>query len=468
MIPAAATLAQVASASPAATAMQSYVTPVVTTLCALASLACVFFLVWGGVQYTTSAGDPEKLDRAKQIIRNALIGLALVLAAAVLTAILSHAYMNSAGVPAQKLPDIAQAPSSSSSGVVDALLKTIVGLLRSLIEMAGDPFVRALSYFTNSTPLMGGNATVFNMWLALVGITDVLFVIAVILLGFQIMSFSVLGFEDVDIKQLLPQLAFVFLLMNTSIFLIDGVIGLSNAMIHALQSGFQSISLWDDLALITKQSSEMGLAGLLVMIAFLVVAVILLVYYVGRLIALYVGAILAPLIILLWLIPAFKDFAVTAIKVYLMLIFVLFVHAVIILLAASIFSGMLHGDNNGQPNTLMALLLGLSTVLALLKTQGVMQQFSYAATAPRAMRELSGSFIRGVSYLSNTTKTISRAAKKTYKGATKVDAFLQQRFPTKAQRLKAATEASKAKTSMSAASKPLKTGETIKAKRKTT
>lgn len=459
MIPAAATLAQVASASPATTAMQSYVMPIVTTLCVLASLACVFFLVWSGVQYMTSTGDPEKLDHAKRTIRNALIGLVLVLAAVTLTAVLSHAYISSAGTPAQKLPDIAQAPSPSSSGVIDALIKTIVGLLRSLIEMAGTPFVQALSYFTNSTPFMGDNATVFNLWLAVVGMTDVLFILAIILLGFHIMSFSVFGFEEVDIKQLLPQLALIFLLLNTSIFLIDGVIGLSNAMIHALQSGFLSISIWDDLALITKKSSDMGLAGLLVMISFLVVAVILLLYYVGRLISLYVGAILSPLVILLWLIPAFKDFAIMAIKVYLTLIFVLFVHAVIILLAASIFNGMLHGDTNGQPNTLMALLLGLATLLALLRTQGVMEQFAYAATGPRAIRELSGSFIRGVSHLSRTAKTTVKTTKKTYKAAKKVNAYLQKKFPAKTPRTKTPTR----DTASTSYSKPLKTGEVRKA-----
>ena len=35
----------------------------------------------------------------------------------------------------------------------------------------------------------------------------------------------------------------------------------------------------------------------------------LLVYYVGRIIILFIGAALSPLVVLLWLLPGFRDFA---------------------------------------------------------------------------------------------------------------------------------------------------------------
>jgi hypothetical protein len=410
-----------ANASAASNAMRGYVTPVMATLCVLASLACVFFLVNGGIQYMTSSGRPDKLDHAKKIIRNALIGLVLVIAAATLTAILSHAYTNAGGAMGGKLPDlqaIDQKP--TSNGLVDVLVNAVVGLLRNIIQSIGEPFVTALGYFTSSTPLMGDNSSVFNIWLAIVGITDVLFIVIVALIGFQVMSFSSLGMDEIEIKHLLPQMAFIFLLVNTSIFAIDGVIALSNGMIHAIQSGFASTSIWEVLADITKKASDIGLAGLLVMIAFLVLTVMLLVYYVGRLITLYIGVILSPLVLLLWLLPAFKDFTIAALKTYLTTIFVLFVHVVILLLAASIFTGMLHGDTSGQPNTLMALIVGLATLLALLKTQGVMQELSYAASAPRAARELSGSFMRGITHVNRARKGTVNMAKSSKRTIEKV------------------------------------------------
>lgn len=44
-------------------------------------LITVIFLILGGLQWMTSAGDEEKLDRAKRTISSAMIGLVVVLMA---------------------------------------------------------------------------------------------------------------------------------------------------------------------------------------------------------------------------------------------------------------------------------------------------------------------------------------------------------------------------------------------------
>ena len=88
MILAATPLLMLADVSAAGNAMRLFVAPVVSTLIGLASIAIVFFLVSGGIAYMTSSGDPEKLDHAKKVIRNALIGLVMIIAAGTLTSIL--------------------------------------------------------------------------------------------------------------------------------------------------------------------------------------------------------------------------------------------------------------------------------------------------------------------------------------------------------------------------------------------
>lgn len=397
-------LTLLADAMAASNAMRSFVAPIVTTLCVIATLACAFFLVAGGTEYMASRGKPENLEHAKRTLKNALIGLVLIIGAATLTAILSHAYGGGAGTMADKLPTLTPIQQDTSTSFWDVVIKAIIHVLQNIVDSIGQPFVQALGYFTNATPLMGDNSNVFNMWLAIVGITDALFVLVIALLGFQVMSFSTLGFDELDIRQLLPQIALVFLLVNTSIFAIDGVIAFSNGMIHALQSGFPCTSVWDLLSQIIQKSTGLGLGGLLILVAFLVLTVMLLVYYVGRLITLYIGAVLSPLVMLLYLLPAFKDFAVTALKIYLTTIFVLFVQVVIMQLASSIFGGILQGDNSGQPNILMALIVGLATVWALLKTQGVMKELAHAATGPHAAREMARSFRTGVSYLGKSER----------------------------------------------------------------
>lgn len=67
---------------------------VLTYLLLLAGLIAVIYLIYGGVQYITSAGDQAKADGAKKTILYALVGLivigfAMVLVNFVITAIIT-------------------------------------------------------------------------------------------------------------------------------------------------------------------------------------------------------------------------------------------------------------------------------------------------------------------------------------------------------------------------------------------
>lgn len=401
-----------ADTSGAITVMQDYIRPTVQMLAGLASIACVLFLVHGGYLYITSRGNPESLETAKRVLRNALIGLVLVIGAFTLTTILSGAYGNPSHTAGATLPNLqAIQPDNPGSGLVEVLIKAITGFLNNIIQSIGAPFLAALNYFTKETPLMASNSGVFNLWLALVGITDVLFILIVALIGFHVMSATSLGFDELEFKHLLPRIALVFLLLNTSIFIIDAVIELSNVLITAITHVSGASSVWDTLSVVIKGSGGQGAAALLVMLAFLIFSVILLIYYVGRLVVLFLGAVLSPLVVVLWLLPGFRDFSVSAIKTYITTIFVLFVHVVTLMLAATLFAGMSAANgNNPLPNVLMSMVIGLATVLTLLKTQGVMQQFSYASMGARNVRKLGGQFMNGISYMTGKGRALASSA----------------------------------------------------------
>ena len=240
--------------------------------------------------------------------------------------------------------------------------------------------------------------------------TDVLFVIILALIGFHVMSAASFGFDEIEFKHLLPRIGLVFLLINTSIFAIDGIIELSNALITAIGKVSGASTVWATLTLVVKESGGQGVAALLMMLAFLIFSVFLLVYYVLRLVTLFIGAVLSPLVILVWLVPGFRDFSETAIKTYITTIFVLFVHVIILLLAASLFTGMGSVGPNQIPDTLISMVIGLATVLALLKTQSVMVQFSYVSMGSRNMRKLGGQFMNGVSYMTGKGAGAAKAA----------------------------------------------------------
>ena len=403
-------LQMLADANSVGSVMQSYVTPAIRVVCILASLVCVLILVNGGIQYTTSTGRPERLESAKTIIRNALVGLVIVLAAVTLTTILSHAYGHTNTMAATKLPALNDIkPDDNGNPLVGVMLRAITGVLNDLMQTAAIPFLKSLTYFTSGTPLIADNSGVFNLWLAVVGMTDALFVLVVALLGFHVMGAATFGLEEIEFKHLLPRFGLTFLLINSSAFLIDGIISLSNAMIHALQAGFSHTSVWDVLTAVVKQASGMSFAALLIMLAFLILTVVLLVYYVGRIVTIYIGAVLAPLVLLVWLIPGFRDFTETAIKTYLTTIFVLFVHVVILALAATLFTGMSLDAANHMPDPLMSIIVGLATLVALLKTQGVMLQLSYANLGPRSFRRLGGQLMNGISYV-NSKRSVDSAS----------------------------------------------------------
>lgn len=400
-----------ADASSATNVVHAYVVPLLRTLCTLGTVASVVFLIHGGFVYMTSAGKPERLEQAKRIIRNALIGLLIILGAGIINEVLAHAYNASVITNSAKLPQLqAIPPDKVSNGLVAAIIKAVTGFLNNIVQTVAQPFLHALSFFTASTGLMAANSAVFNLWLVMVGICDALFVLVVALLGFHVMSASTFGFDEVEIKHLLPRFGLIFLGMNVSIFVIDGFIGLSNVLIDAVNAASGSTSVWDTLSGVVKQSGGQGVAALLIMVAFLALSVVLLVYYIGRLVTLYVGAVMSPAILLAWLMPGFRDFSETAAKTYLTTVFVLFVHVVILQLAASLFVGMAAGSENNLPDTLMAMVTGLATIVALLKTQGVMTQFSYVSGGARNARKLGGQFMNGVGYMTGKGKAAAVAA----------------------------------------------------------
>lgn len=386
--------------------VQSYLRPLMFSLIGLAGVVSAFFLVTAGIAYTTSSGNPEKLEHAKRVLRNAIIGLVLVIGAGTLTAILTTAYNEAGGSTITNIPALTPVDTvDGGGGITEILINAIIGLFKHIIETAATPFIAALDYFTHSTPLMGDNPAVFNLWLTVVGIANALFVLVVALLGFHVMSAASLGLDEIEFKHLLPKLGVTFLLMNMSLFAIDTVIALSNVMVGAIESAYSSISVWDALSSVAGEAGSQGLVALLIMVVFMVLSAILLVYYVMRIVTLYVGAILAPIVILLQMLPGFKDFAATAIKTYTTNTFVLFVHAIILTLSATLFAGIQNEVAEQPFDPVMAMVIGVATLMTLLKTQGVMMQMSYVSTGPKALRKLGGQFMNGVSYTSGKYKS---------------------------------------------------------------
>lgn len=389
------------AASPAAagSSIHAYVVPVLGTVDAIAGLGCVIALIYGGYLYVASSAAPERLDFAKRIIRNALIGFLIVLTAAVLTAVLNHSYTAPAAGSQTVLPTLTVMQPQEPQNWADILLKALNGLFSYIASALVSPIFNGLSGLTTNTPLVSAQGPVFNMWLVMLAIANGLFVLVIALLGLRVMSGELLGLGEVDIKSLLPQIGFTFLLMNTSIFIIDGIIGLNNAIIQAIFAGFPNADIWRTVvsAMTRSITSNSSFVVLLFIIFLIILAAMLFIYYVARIIALFLGAVLSPFVILLWLLPGFRDFALNFIRTYLAVIFTLLVHVAILMLAASMIDWQNSGPT-GQPNVFMVTIICIATVLMLLKTQGVLERMSIISSNASMSRKLGRQFINGVQY----------------------------------------------------------------------
>ncbi len=377
--------------------VENSLSPIIKTFGVLGSLLSILFLIIGAFNYITSSADPEKLAKSKRIIKNSLIGLVIVIGASFFSNLLINSYGPINHNTPASLPNLNSLNTNkSSNGLIDVVIKTISGVLGSIIETIGIPFISALAFFLKSTPLLTSNSAVMRLWVIALGISDGLLVLAITLIGLKVITATSLGFKSINIRELLPQIVLVFMVMNFSIYLLDYLIQVSNIMIKAISSVNVLNNFWKALETIVKTTSGYGLATLIIMLIFLILSIILLVFYIGRLITIYLGAVLSPLVVLCFLIPGFRDFAISSIKKYVSIIFVLFIHVVILELAASLLLGIYNKSVNASP--LMALILGLASLFALIKTQGVLAELAVISIVPRMARKIGQRMVLNLSY----------------------------------------------------------------------
>ncbi|MBU6389288.1 hypothetical protein KGQ71_02110 [Patescibacteria group bacterium] len=370
--------------------IESFTGETITTLIGVASLVAVFFLIRGGYIYITSTGKPEALSEAKRTIRNALIGLAIVIGAGVIYSLFNTAFTQpatSGGGQVLNLNPIQ--PTEQDSSLAKILMDAIAGFLQNIVQSAAKPILDAITGFLTNTPSLANNSVVFNFWLIMIGITDSLFALVIALLGFQVMGAATFGFEELSLKELLPRIGLAFLVANTSIFLIDWLIllcqTLVNAVLHAT-GGIGSawiLNAFDPAALV---SGSTLLITLIFMIVFMLLSAVLLLFYISRLMLLAFGAVVSPLICLLWLIPKTADFAESTVKAYLVTIFSIFTHVIIIQLA----SAFLTVPGQVGTNPLISVLIGIAMFSILLKSTAVTVQLALTSQTTGVLKKFGG------------------------------------------------------------------------------
>ena len=384
-----------------------YTNDTMTALIILASIATVFFLVRGGYLYITSTGNPVALEEAKKTIRQAIIGLVIVIGAGVFSSLLNNAMTQPSSNPVGTSLNLQPIePVVQNGSLVQVLLDAISGFLQNIVQTVTKPITDGIIWFLTSTPPLSTNSVVFNFWLVMVGITDSLFAIVIALLGFRVMSASTFGFEELTLKELLPKIALAFVGANTSIFLIDWIVSLCQTLVHAVLNATGGLgqawilSAFDPAMLV---SGTTNVVTLIFMVVFVVLAAVLLLLYISRLMILAFGAVISPMVCLLWLVPRFTDFAENAFNIYFVTIFTLFVHVVIIQLASAFLT--IPGQTGTNP--IISILIGIALLSVLLKSTSTGIQLALTSQTTGSIKKISGQIINVLSSKAAASSTAS-------------------------------------------------------------
>ena len=346
--------------------LTDFLQPLLAALITLAGLAAGFFVVTAGLQYMSSRGNPQRLNDAKRTLKNAALGLCLVIAAAFIFNFLNTAYNTAAPIGQGIPPPIVEVYEPPAEGLAGKIFSTASDFLRHLIVSTFDPFIELIKYLSFQTPLAGSNEVVTKLWLVTLGIANSLFVLVTVLLGLRLMSASTFGFTELSFRHLLPKLGLIFLVMNSSLLLIDITISISNAMLESLWVATGTGDPWQSWQALGEGSVGASFISLLLTVLFLILGFLLLIYYVLRLVVIYLGAVLAPLVVLMQLLPFAKGFTQAALRTYFYTIFVLFIHGVILSLAAGLLASLATERLNDQG--LLTLIIGIATLTLMLKT----------------------------------------------------------------------------------------------------
>jgi hypothetical protein len=225
------------------------------------------------------------------------------------------------------------------------------------------------------------------------------------------MSASTFGFDEIELKQILPRIGIAFLGANVSLFLADYAIITCNSLVKAVLNSTGGLNHAFIVNAVTLQNITSGttpLITLVFLLLFLIIAVVLLLMYISRLIMISLFAVLSPFIFLLWTIPKLSDIAEIAIKSYFVTVFIVFVHVVVIQLAAS-FLALPENSNN----SLLSIAIAIGLFFTLLKTPSLMMQMVMYTSGNNAFKKIGGQIINVISTDSTQTgiKAVRKAAK---------------------------------------------------------
>ena len=213
-----------------------------------------------------------------------------------------------------------------TSQVIDA----INGWLQSLAAHLLRPAMTAAGQLLFQTPAYDSIPEVGRSWSLVRDVTDGLFVLAMLAVGVLVMASGT--FESrYSAKVLLPRVILAAVSANASLAICGGLIRLDNALVQGLLGPDPGASAFAQLAgMIQGPAASDQVVGSLVSIAAAILAVLLVVLFIGRDLLLLVATVLAPLALASYALPQTDEIARLWWRVFSALLFVQVIQAVLV------------------------------------------------------------------------------------------------------------------------------------------
>jgi hypothetical protein len=244
----------------------------------------------------------------------------------------------------------------------ELVIQAIDGWLQSLAGAITPPALGAAGHLIFQTPAIADLPGVREVWTLVVGVADLLLVLAVIGGGVLVMSAGT--FEHLyTTKRLLPRLALSVIASNGSLALCGGLIQFDNALVVALVGAHPDTTLWTQVSagLINPDPGTQVLSSLIA-IVIAVMAVLLVVVYLARDLLLILGTVLAPLALATYGFPPMAELSSLWLRAYATALFVQVAQAELVNVGLQVAR---HTDMLGAPSFGFLEGLVLATVLYL-------------------------------------------------------------------------------------------------------
>jgi hypothetical protein len=214
--------------------------------------------------------------------------------------------------------------------VTSQIIQAINGWLVSLSTNLLKPALAAAGQLLFQTPQYDSIPEVEHSWELVRGVSDGLFVVAVIAAGVIVMASG--SFESrYTAKLLVPRIALAAAASNLSLVATGALIRIDNALISGLLGPDPATGTFGQLAsMVQRPQAGDQVAGSLVALAAAVLAILLVALYIGRDLVLLVGVVLAPLALATYALPQTDDIARLWWRIFSSLLFVQVIQAVLV------------------------------------------------------------------------------------------------------------------------------------------